>query len=732
MIEQSAHSHPDDLRLIIASAKKLLNHSWANDSDLDEQNLLARTESCWREFSNLGLIDCESSELEHKAQLWVALFSELGATACPLPLLGHAIIQTLNIPLQTVSAAPIALSFGHLDGAPRSGCISVDQTMASGTVTYVEGVQFAKQCLVISAQGSLWSIDIDSPQVTTETLSGYARPSYCQLTFDNAPARQINTTETQLEDAHILARLFMTARAYGGTRRLFELVVEYTGIRSQFGQTINRYQAIQHKLADCLTTLDGTAAALADAAAKLDRNDLGWRYAARAAHAFATTELRKTLLEIQHTFGAIGYSEEHEAPRHFRRIHADLVRFGGANLSRAELARDLIDEQQGLPELSVGPADIAFRQEVREWLNQHWTDQRRAEFSVPPIPARKADKDFSNALGETGWLAMSWPEAFGGQARSAAEQLAFIEEFQMVEAPRPAGMEIQAIALMQYGSQSQQETYLPLIKQGKVKFCLGYSEPQSGSDLASMQTRAVLEGDEWVINGQKLWTTFGDEADYMWLAAKTDPKASPPHAGVSVFIIPMDTAGLHIRPSLALYGHTFSTETFDNVRVPKDAIVGEINQGWKVITSALATERVVMGASVAMIRANFMSLLQAVVAVGLDQDPMVRNRIGEMAARTEIARQLLVRCVKLTDAGEVPVYEAAMSKVFSTELMEQFAEQALDILGTASTLEAGQTAALTDGRIEYLLRRSIMMVIGGGTSEIQRNIIAQRGLKLPR
>jgi alkylation response protein AidB-like acyl-CoA dehydrogenase len=291
---------------------------------------------------------------------------------------------------------------------------------------------------------------------------------------------------------------------------------------------------------------------------------------------------------------------------------------------------------------------------------------------------------------------------------------------------------------MRYGTEAQRARFLPDIREGKIRFCLGYSEPGSGSDLASLKTSARREGNEWVINGQKLWTTGAEKADYMWLAARTDPDAKPVHAGISIFIVPMNAPGMTVRPSMALYGHTFCTEFLDNVRVPADALVGELNGGWKILTSALATERILMGGSVTLALAVFNDLLSHVrTSSDTDGEPLrldgaARDRLACLASEIEVARQLLAHSVRMVEAGKVPLHEAAMSKVYTGELLQRVGETAIDIGGMGITLEEGQAGAITDGRMEQMLRRSIMMVVGGGTAEIQRSLIAQRGLGLPR
>jgi alkylation response protein AidB-like acyl-CoA dehydrogenase len=245
----------------------------------------------------------------------------------------------------------------------------------------------------------------------------------------------------------------------------------------------------------------------------------------------------------------------------------------------------------------MGPAANAFRSEVRAWLAQHWTQQRRAEHLRKPFKERGWDVEFSKLMGRDGWIGVGWPKTFGGQGRSPTEQIIFITEMANAGAPVQAhstGESIVAQALFLHGTKEQQDEWLPAIRSGERIFALGYSEPDAGSDLAALRTRAIRDGDDWIVNGQKLWSTGGDKAQYMWLAVRTDPDAKK-HAGISVLIVDLRWPGITIRPSMALYGKTFSAQFYDNVRVPAKNIVGAVNKGWTVITDALAAERVMIG-----------------------------------------------------------------------------------------------------------------------------------------
>ena len=515
------------------------------------------------------------------------------------------------------------------------------------------------------------------------------------------------------------------------------MAVDYAKERKQFGQPIGRFQAIKHKLANGLIALEGVRLTLGHAARAFDLGESSWRYFASAAIAFGGGALRQTSLETHHAFGAIGYAEDHEAPRHFKRVHVDCLALGGAARAREDLAAQLLDNSEAaLPEYDLGPAGNAFRATVRDWLNQNWCGERKAAFDGKPFEDREFDPFFARDLGETGWIGLGWPVEFAGQARTPLEQLAFIEEMERAEAPR-VGAAVQANALMMFGTREQQKRYLPEILRGEAMHGMGYSEPGAGSDLAALTTRATHDGDDWVINGQKIWTTTW-WGKYMFLAARTDPAAHPKQAGISMFIVPMNTPGITIKPSKTMYDGSFANIFYDDVRVPADALIGEVNGGWKVLMDALANERGLVGGGIVLKIAHAFELLcrDAREIAGshgpLRDDPRVRDRIGALAAEIEVGRQLMIRCAERAIGGITPPELGAISKVFSGELMERFGEATMDILGLRAALSQEAPGALRNGRYEQGLRHSLMWVISIGTNEIQRSLIAQRGLGLPR
>jgi 3-oxo-4-pregnene-20-carboxyl-CoA dehydrogenase beta subunit len=650
----------------------------------------------------------------------VIILREAGRANCPAPLIPAISANLLGL---EAGDAIIATAL-DADGAVfRDGAVS-------GRIPFVEHSALANR-IAVAVPGGIALTDLAGAAIAA--TQGFAVPALATVTLDAAPAVFMATDK--LQDVTLAERLLLTARALGAVDRAFAMVLDHVQSRVQFGQPLARFQSMQHKLADCRLVIDSTALLIADAAQRHDSGAVDWRFSANAAIAYAAG-LRKVSLEIHHAFGAIGYAEEHEAPRHFRRAHADLLRMGGARAARAELAGPLIDGSGTLPERELDADVEVFRTDLRQWLADNWTDADRAKQRARPFHLRGRNERIERALGAAGYLSLGWPEALGGKAARPLMQMVLMEE---LERAHVAASGISAAAwllapeIIRHGTPFQQQELLPRIARGEIKFALGYSEPEAGSDLTSLRTRAVRDGDDYVITGQKLWGTGTEHATHIAVAVRTDPDAPSKAKGISVLIVPADLPGITIQPGMALYGHTFCTQFFDEVRVPAHYLLGEENKGWVVLTGALAAERILMGGQIASVARVFEEFCAHVAATPhLAGDTVVRDMVGRYAAEFEAARQLSLRSVLTLEQGRLPVVEGAITKIFSGELAERFAEDALEVLGTAGTLREDSPEAPIDGQIEQLLRRSIMLVVGGGAAEIQKTIIAQQGLGLPR
>lgn len=497
----------------------------------------------------------------------VVSMAELGRAGCPAPLWSAALVnlalQGCDDPHATELLATIqdgharvAFSFGARDR--DAGLVAFDGKTASGRLGFVEAAASCTHLVVALQTDGIAIVPLDHSGITITPTRAMGASGLFEVDVRDAPATVITFPAARLDDLQLEAKLALIARAHGAAAASFDGAVAYAKERKQFGQPIGKFQAIQHKLADAWTALEGVRFTLDHAASLRDSQHSDWRYFTNAAIAFAGDALRRVALETQHAFGAIGYAEEHDASHHFKRVHLDTVALGGAVRARRQVAAYLFDNGgNGLPQYDLGEAGNAFRDQVQRWLDENWAGQRKTDFAAKPFAKREFDKSFAGDVGATGWIGLGWPQHFGGQGRSPLEQLAFMETMERAEAPR-IGAAIQSNALMMFGTPAQQQKYLPEILRGQAMHGMGYSEPQAGSDLAALRTSAVRDGDEWVINGQKIWTTTW-WGKYMFLAARTDKTASPPHAGISMFIVPMDANGITMQPATTMYDGTSPT-----------------------------------------------------------------------------------------------------------------------------------------------------------------------------
>lgn len=686
----------------------------------------------------------------------LVLLQELGRASCPIPLLdavlanavlasdGSATASKLLDRLQSGEAA-VSWAFGPTDDDASTFELTVDaseQGRLYGRIPFVENAAVATHLLVVTGRpNELLAVPVDSAGVDVQFTPGLNVPALAEVRFDAVEAFATLDARFDLAMLAPLARLMLAARSLGAAQRGLEMLTEYAGVRTQFGKKIGQYQAIQHKLANCLIAIEVCRLSVLRAGCA-SGSSAQRIYAAAVASANAGQAMRQVAMEIHHGFGGVSFWEEHEMPRHFRRIHGDLTRLGGVHAARRDIADALIGTNRlsaRIPDLDLGERANAFRREVRAWLDENWDHHYPPETFDLPVNHRKAQQAFSRKLGEKGWLGITWPRQFGGQERSALEHLVFEEEMAYAEAPvtfHNTAANMIAPTLIAFGSAEQKDRFLPGIAKGEISFALGYSEPDHGSDLAGIRTMATRGTQGWVVNGQKIYTSTAGFSTHVWLAARTN-QAEPRHRGISVFIVPLDSPGITIQPMIGLNGHRSNIVFYDDVRLAPDALVGEENGGWEVITAALAFERVALAGIAARARAYFDQLLERVRNTErggppLASDSLVRDRIGQLAAEIEGARLLAVHTAQRIEEGEIPVWQAAMAKVYASELMERLAESAFDLLGTGATIEDGAPSSLVNGRFEYAVRDALLYTIGGGTNEIQRSLIASRGLGMPR
>jgi 3-oxocholest-4-en-26-oyl-CoA dehydrogenase alpha subunit len=386
--------------------------------------------------------------------------------------------------------------------------------------------------------------------------------------------------------------------------------------------------------------------------------------------------------------------------------------------------------------VALSPEHLALQQELREYFDALVTPERRAALSMATGEFGDVEtyKDVIRQLGTDGWLGIGWPRQYGGQDRSMIEQLIFTDVAAVAGVPIPyLTLNTVGPTIMRYGTKEQKDYFLPKILAGDLHFSIGYSEPDSGTDLASLRTRAVQEGDEWVINGQKMWTSLIQYADWIWMACRTDPDL-PRHKGLSMILVPADSPGFSYTPVHTVAGVHTSATYYDDVRVPVGNLVGDLNGGWSLMTNQLNHERVALTSAAPLTH----SLAQVVAWAKQTEDPdggcvidreWVQVLLGRAHARVEVLKLLNWNIASSTD--ELSPAVASATKVYGSELATEVYRSLMEVVGPHAVVAADSPGAVIAGRLERYHRSSLVMTFGGGTNEIQRDIIGYVGLGLP-
>jgi alkylation response protein AidB-like acyl-CoA dehydrogenase len=387
-------------------------------------------------------------------------------------------------------------------------------------------------------------------------------------------------------------------------------------------------------------------------------------------------------------------------------------------------------------EIGYTPEQLAMQQELRAYYDKLLD------------PATVAELHESHAVGEAprriwkqmcadGWAGIGWPKEYGGQGRSAIEQFIFFDESMRAGAPVPM-LTLNSVGptIMAFGTDEQKADYLPRILSGDIHFCIGYSEPGAGTDLASLKTRAVRDGESYIINGQKMWTSLSSDADYCWLAVRTDPDAAK-HKGISMIIVPMDTPGITLSPLHLLGTHDINAVFYEDVVVPAANVIGGENHGWKLITNQLNHERVTLVASGVMDRA-LTEVTQYAQETKLPDgrrvidQPWVQYNLAKLQAKVEVVRLMNWQVAWEATQGVLDIGHCSALKVFGSELNMEGYQLLMEILGPVSYLEPDAPGAVLKSRIQQGTRGAIILTFGGGVNEMQRDLISQFTLGFPR
>jgi alkylation response protein AidB-like acyl-CoA dehydrogenase len=395
-------------------------------------------------------------------------------------------------------------------------------------------------------------------------------------------------------------------------------------------------------------------------------------------------------------------------------------------------------------DLNLTPEEQRFRDEFRDWLvgnipadwralqsRQHESSHERFEFL----------RAWQKTMYEAGWVGLHWPKEYGGRGASLIEQTIFIEEMARANAPpliNVLGLSLLGPTLIAYGTEAQKKRFLAKILSADEIWCQGYSEPNAGSDLASLRTEAVLEGDQFVVNGQKTWTSFGHYADWCFCVVRTDPDA-PKHKGLTYLLIDMHSPGVSVRPLKQMTGESeFNEVFFENVRVPVENVVGKVNGGWDIAIATLMFERGTLGAALQItFKRQIARLIELARTLKRDggtasRDPLVRQKLAQMYAEIEIFRLNQMRTITRMAKSGVPGPEGSIQKIFWSEMNQRLQQVAMELLGPYGQLTHESDYAIDNGQWGHAYLRARGNTIEAGTSEIQRNIIGHFVLGLPK
>ncbi|MDP1691916.1 MAG: acyl-CoA dehydrogenase [Burkholderiaceae bacterium] len=624
-----------------------------------------------------------------------------------------------------------------LRAAPRGGGFVLD-----GAKRFVVAADGAGAFIVsaIAPQGPvLLLVEVGQPGLTLGTRPRVDGSFWGDLQFMGVevPAEQVVAEAEQadavLQRALDLARIAAAAELLGVMGRALDTSVQYIAVREQFGRPVGSFQALQHRAANLLIQVELTRAVVAQSAALADAEGVfALRLAAAASQAkarasAAALEVTKGCIQLH---GGIGYTDECAVGLYLKKAMVGATWLGAAAWHRRRY-NDLAPAggDEAAPETVVGGEQPIRRDELRRWIADNFPPEWR--FPSSRLSLRDT-RDWHAKLNEKGWVAPNWPKEHGGMGLSAYGQVALQSEFDrhgIQIAPNMAVVMLGPL-IIRYGTEAQKREILPPILAGKVRWCQGYSEPSAGSDLASLRTTAVAEGDDFIVNGQKIWTSFAHEADWIFLLVRTDPQAKK-QEGISFLLADMRSPGITVKRIRNLSGGAEFCEVFlDNVRVPRANLVGGLNQGWTMAKSLLGSERIMIG-NPRGARAPLLRLRELARANALDNDAAWRARHDELRLDVDDLDALFVRCVDVLRRGRELGPEVSMLKIWVTETQQRVADLMLETAGESGVCDA--TIPLPDGDLHpaNVFFFSRPATIYGGSNEIQRNILAKAVLELP-
>lgn len=678
-----------------------------------------------------------------------AIATGLGAALVPEPILAVAIVARFlrgELLAQALSGHLIVIPAWAegIDGMGSNCEARFEHGRLRGEKRFVPFAAHAHAFLVSTRDGMVL-VHQDALGVTVTSQITQDGGNVGKVIFDNAVAELVPGSF-----AEVLDELTLTNAHYlfGAMERIVDITIAYLGVRHQFGKPIGSFQALQHRVVDLKTKLEITRAVLNEATQMLDHgNDSRLRaMAISRAAARASDSAMTAAREAIQLHGAIGMTDENDVGLFTRKVLTGYNLYGTAVAHRQRYSalhaqvptsddKDVVSAlSAGSDQLSALPADYnawpddVFRSHVQTWLNENYPEEMR--YPLERLH-RRDTKVWYDALIAKGWLAPGWPTEFGGMGLSPTKQLIMLDVIARHGCARfsDQGVNMLGPLIIRFGTPAQRAFFLPKIMTAEHIWCQGYSEPNAGSDLASLRTEAVLDGDVWVINGQKIWTTLATDANWIYMLVRTD-KSGKKQDGISFMLVPMTTPGITVRPIMTLgMNPEFCEVFFDNVRVPKDSLVGEVNQGWHMAKALLGFERLFVG-SPAQSAVALQQLNRLAGELGVRDAPVFSELYGRLLLDMEDHASFYEIYMDKVRRGEELGPDVSMLKVNQTELYKRVTQAAIDISGeyAAFRLSPSDELSVTPAALWI---QSLVTTIYGGTSEIQRNILSKQVLHLP-
>jgi len=692
-------------------------------------------------------------------------FASTGLAAQALRVLGVAgetdeyISRIADGSMTATVALPLITWQDHVEASPLTATGTGGRWTVSGTERPVIDGHTADLFVVPAIVSGAWSafvVERDPGTVSsTELRSLDPTRRVAEVVFRDAVATRLSAQGTAaarlLRDVVGLA---FAADQLGGARRCLEMAVAYAAQRVQHGQAIGSFQSIKHLCADVYLGIESARACVYHALATLsEQSSPGTEVeVARLAASKAFTSAAEAAVQIH---GGIGFDWEHDAHLYLKRAKSTELILGPHTKQR-ELVAVALDGRtdRRLAAGTILPADLVestapYRNEVRDFLQKHLPPDWTSYAALPAAERKPWLDNWRDVLTREGKICVMWPREYGGQGRSLSDHVVLTEEFNKAGVPMQRqvdilGMSLLAPTLMALGSEEQKRTFLPKTVTGEIRWCQGYSEPGAGSDLAGVETFAELRDGQWVINGQKIWTTSGHEANWIFLLARTDRTAER-HAGLTFLLVPLEQPGIEVRTLTDATGRPHLNQIFfTDATTPEGNVVGAVNGGWRVATALLGFERGDSAIRDSLnLRNEFWRIVDLARTRGALQDGAIRGQLVDRYVEVESITNMALRSLATALRGALPGPEASLHKLSWSEYHQRATSLALEILGSDAVAPEGEPSATLSSTNQsnapssdlawvqnYLAGRA--GTIYAGTSQIQRNIISERVLGMPR